>query len=254
LHAASQDVVRRLHNFVASAASLRDHTRAFYNADYKQGNLMPEYEVRVRAIFGEDPLAQFILNLRQYCQHYRSPHMNYTTVWDQGGAPSSTTAIIMKEDLLAFDGWNLQAKAYLETVADGVDVIAIAVAYRTKVLEFYEWFQTEQERIHRDELSAFGQREAELLRLQLLDKLDRCLRTLDPFDCGERSLFFHMFDRSDYDQLSKSPPRSADRADAAISIVRKRFDIDDALADKIRRVYTLPGFSYYEESPNALSA
>jgi hypothetical protein len=247
LHNVSQDVVRRLHNFVSAAASLRDHTRAFYNKHYKDGDLMPEYHEKKRVVFGEDPLAQFTLSLRKYCQHYRSPHMNYRTAWDPGGAPSSTTAIILKEDLLLFDGWNKQARSYLDQIEGGVDVLSIAKVYRTKVLSFYEWFQTEQERIHRDELEDFKAKEAELLRLQLEDKLDRCLSTGDSLDCSEQSLFLHMFLKRDYEQLSELQPRSRDRAELAISLVRERFDINDQLAAKLRNAYGQPGFAFYGE-------
>src|SRR4051812_25887440 len=45
------EVLRRLHNFVASAQSLIDHTRRFYQTMYEGDSLLPEYQERVNAEF-----------------------------------------------------------------------------------------------------------------------------------------------------------------------------------------------------------
>ncbi len=69
LNARGREVIRRLHNFVAAAMSLIDHTRRLYDKLYAGNNSFPDYKDRVERDFASDPLSQFVKCLRQYCQH-----------------------------------------------------------------------------------------------------------------------------------------------------------------------------------------
>jgi hypothetical protein len=245
LHSVSRDIVRRLHNFVAAAHSLREHALAIYNRRYKDANLMPEYSKRARSVFGNDPLAQFVMGLRRYCQHYRSPHMGFETAWPHDGSPPRRTAMILKEDLVTFEAWPAAAKQFITDIETGVDILQICRSYRMKVLEFYEWFQGHQESIHRDELARFRKKEAELLLLQLEDKLDRSLASPGSPHSSEQALFFHMFIRADFDKLLEVPPSSPSRPEAAIRLIEKRFPLPESVKAKIHSVYELQEFKFY---------
>ena len=61
----SYEVICRIHNFVAGAMSLVDHTRNLYEKLYPPKNLFPDYEERKKKDFIDDPLSQFIKGLRQ---------------------------------------------------------------------------------------------------------------------------------------------------------------------------------------------
>ena len=70
------DMLRPVHNFVASAATLIDHARILYNELYKPGNLMPSYPAKIAADFANDGISQFVKDLRNYCLHRRLPVMS----------------------------------------------------------------------------------------------------------------------------------------------------------------------------------
>ena len=245
LHRLSEDVVRRLHNFIAAVASLRDHTRRQYQKFYEAQGLMPEYEAKIESTFIEHPLSQFVQKLRIFIQHYKAPHITYLTAWNAPSTQPLRTAIISKEDLAQFDEWGPTAQQYLATIDRGVDILDATQKYRSKVLEFYEWFQTKQQEIHADDLREFGEKEGRLLRLQLEDKLDRCIAAPDPHHCAERTLFFHVFLMADYEQLQASPRNPAERALNAIGLLNTRMPTDDALRQKLERVYAQRGFVFY---------
>src|SRR5437870_888912 len=72
LYLVGYDIVRRIHNFVASVKSLVDHTRNTHRKLYKDTDLFPDYQERINTDFAHNPQSQFIQELREYAQHYRA--------------------------------------------------------------------------------------------------------------------------------------------------------------------------------------
>jgi hypothetical protein len=156
------EVTRLLHNFLAAAASLIDHARVFYRKMYRAENLMPDYQAKILAEFASDPLAQFIVCLRQYCLHYQTPvvfvsvSMNNIT----GVIGSGTT--LDKAKLLLFDNWNAAARKFLDQSPDSLDLVVICSTYYDKVKGFYIWFEAEQSRIHKGIFDYLNEMERQL--------------------------------------------------------------------------------------------
>lgn len=242
LHRVSLDVVRRMHNFLSAALSLREHALGMFNKYYRDHGLMPEYRDRVRKEFGEDPLAQFMIKLRVFFQHYQSPHMNYVTAWDEEGNAQRRAAIIRKEDLVEFDDWNEYSKQFVESIELGVDILDVAGRYRVKVLEFYKWFQLRQSEIHSEELEKFGKKEAELQRVQVEDRLERY--TVAPSDerNTERGLFFGIFTASEFIELEELGNEAKRRASRSVQLLEKHFPISEHMKEQVGDLYESPGF------------
>ena len=254
LHKVSEDIVRRLHNFVAAVLSLRDHTRRLYSKYYRKGDLIPEYEKISREAFADNPQAQFVQKLREYCQHYVSPLLSFQSAWNSGQERPVRTAVLRKDELLRFDGWNAAAKQHLNGSPDSIDFLVAMRNYHSQVLEFYTWFQSHQEQVHMDELSEFRKKEGELLRVQLEDKLDRCLTAKDEQKCSEGSLFFHIFTKPDFEKLALAPNSPGRRLKIALEILRQRFDVDAGLEDKLGEAYAMDTFGYYKPAQEGQSA
>lgn len=246
LHRVSEDIVRRLHNFVAAVLSLRDHTRRLYSKYYEEGGLIPDYERVAREAFADNPKAQFVQKLREYCQHYVSPLLSFQSAWNSGQKRPVRSAVLRKEELVRFKGWNAAAKQYLQDSTDSIDFLVAVRNYHSQVLEFYTWFQTHQERVHMDELSEFKKKEGELLRVQLEDKIDRCLAAKDERTCSEASLFFHIFTKPDFERLASAPRSPESRSDIVLKILKDRFDVHADLEGRLDEVYSLDVFGYYE--------
>jgi len=60
------EIVCLLHNYLASAKTLIDHTRILVEELYKNTDFWAEYEARKKETFIDSPLAQFVQNLRNY--------------------------------------------------------------------------------------------------------------------------------------------------------------------------------------------
>ncbi len=115
------DIIRKLHNFVASAQSLIDHVRRLHGKLYATSGRFPDYQPRVDRDFASDPLSQFVGGLRNYCQHYRSPDLSITTSVE--GSEMTRRVGLLREDLESFERWEPPAREYLATVEKEVDLL-----------------------------------------------------------------------------------------------------------------------------------
>lgn len=74
LHAIQLETVRHLHNFIAAALSLIDHSRRFQRKLFKGNETFNiEYQSEIDKRFKDKPLPTFIVCFRQYVQHYQTP-------------------------------------------------------------------------------------------------------------------------------------------------------------------------------------
>ena len=80
-------VLRHLHNTVAAALSLVDHTRVFYRKYYSSTQQIPDYQQQITTRFEEHGLTQFVICLRQFCQHYRNVMIASTIHVDNARGP-----------------------------------------------------------------------------------------------------------------------------------------------------------------------
>jgi hypothetical protein len=144
------EVIYLLHNFVAAAQSLVDHSRVVYGHLYGPANLMPAYQHEITARFVEDPLTQFVLGLRQMAQHYRLPTISLVQSFTRAssGGKLEVSLRLRVEDLRQFSGWKSAAKQFLDAAGEAVDLRETAARYHDQVMSFYEWFRQQQKTIH----------------------------------------------------------------------------------------------------------
>jgi hypothetical protein len=151
-HDGMNEIERLLHNFVAAALSLVDHTRVLYRQLYEPAGHLSQYQEKVDADFVEDPLTQFVIKLRQMAQHYRLPGLeNHTQMTDIKNGLVGTVRIQMRlkvDDLRKFDGWNVPANKFLDSAGPHIDLRDLIVAYHAHVTAFYEWFDQRQKEMH----------------------------------------------------------------------------------------------------------
>lgn len=237
LHAVYRDIVCYIHNYVASAMSLIDHSRNLYKKLYLPKKLFPDYQERVTAEFGKDPLAQFVVCLRQYCQHYKAPNISIQTTFPSGFNARPTRKVrLVLSDLQTFDSWNKGAKEYLKTVKEAVDVHDVVNAYRDKVMVFYQWAETRQNEIHAIDFQRFRAKEAELLLLQLDNHIESYFAFKGNYPMSKHDIFLDVLSSEDFMQLEQtSSPH--EQAQVAISLFEKKLALPDELKEKILRLY-----------------
>lgn len=148
-----REISRLLHNFVASAMSLIDHTRNIYRKLYEEENLFPEYQEQVDRKFVNSPIIQFVICLRQFAQHYRVPSISV----DMKLVPDVSyekKVNLSKSDLLEFTGWKKTAKEFLEDQGEKINLKEVIDLYHDEILSFYKWFFEKAQNIHKGDLQA----------------------------------------------------------------------------------------------------
>jgi hypothetical protein len=240
---ARAEVARLLHNFVAAAKSLVDHTRRLYNKMYKASGRFPDYQAQVDREFVQDPLVQFVQELREFCQHYKSPVIAIRQSFTNSGAgfTDQRTVFLQRKQLLAFDSWNATARKYLNSLGqENIDILAVTGAYREKITTFYHWFMRRQAEIHAEELGRLHEKKACLDALEVESSLNSCLNNLNIPDvnlCDEQNAFFPVSTMEFIQDLSKVGDDRIKRAARAIELLQARFPVSDRLKEKVERYY-----------------
>jgi hypothetical protein len=161
LEAIGFEVIRGIYNYTAAAISLVEHTRNLSRRLYGKNNLFPEYQERVDTDFTDDPLTGFIQDLRNYCQHYKSPFIIFRTTDDSDGRLVRRIGIPLSS-LQEYGKWKAPAKKFLATVLDKVDVMEVITTFHIKEIAFQDWFRSRQLEIHGDELKQLDDKKDEL--------------------------------------------------------------------------------------------
>lgn len=162
------ETVRMLHNFIASAFSLVDHTRVFCRDLYKEPHpFMSEYQTMVDSTFKVNPLAMFVKDFRQYVQHFQSPAIAIVSNLTDNPSDINARVVIAKDILLQFSGWNAPAKIYIEQIGKELDVQTMAEDYYSLVLGFYNWFQKRQQEVHKVEFEELEFLDKEIITAKL---------------------------------------------------------------------------------------
>ena len=78
---AEREIGRLLHNFVASAMTLRDHTRIFFEENYGRTPLGQLYDEKIKADIANDEVCRFIQDLRNYMLHRGFPQPQRHMSW-----------------------------------------------------------------------------------------------------------------------------------------------------------------------------
>ncbi|MGA4690139.1 hypothetical protein ACPCXD_07700 [Rhodococcus sp. AB351] len=154
------DLTRTFHNFLASAATLRDVQRMVHkklwpekppkdpNKKKKSGEPkktiweLGVWDPKIEEIYGKDEF-KFLLDLRNYAVHYTLPvPLTSTEIkWEKGGPIFHRNDLYLnKETLLKSDSWTERSKTYLDSQPDRIDFLSIVEDYSQSVRKFYQWF------------------------------------------------------------------------------------------------------------------
>ncbi len=150
LNDAIQELSRRLHNFVAAAVSLIEHTENLHNDLYNRNRVFQDYWLERRREFDEDPLAQFVEKLRNYCAHFAVAVPIYQIRMErgtEGSQPSTDMFTLLKvSDLRRYPKWNAKARAFMDG-KETIDLVEVIDQYTDKVKSFYDWYWQRQQEV-----------------------------------------------------------------------------------------------------------
>ncbi|MCD6566697.1 MAG: hypothetical protein J7K53_12230 [Bacteroidales bacterium] len=143
-----QDKINRLlHNFLASAKTLIDHTRIFIKRHYTGTVIQKLYTQKIKDEFRDDGLSKFIQDLRNFILHNGLP---YTGLMLQ---PDLETTVFLNRDLmLDWDNWTTLSKRYLSSQPEKIRIYNFVEAYIHKVDAFNQWLNLEIKKYHKKDL------------------------------------------------------------------------------------------------------
>jgi hypothetical protein len=149
-----REFARVFHNYLSSVYTLIGHTRVFLKHLGNQ-TFNSEYEKRKQDLLNNNVIA-FTKDLRDYGQHYgmsmfaASLQLEKVTNFEP-----SLTMNLQKKELLKWDGWTQQAKAYLSKQPDGIDIKIVTNEYQLDIRKFYEWFHRRLSELYSSEIAEY---------------------------------------------------------------------------------------------------
>jgi hypothetical protein len=156
------EVTRLLHNFLAGAQSLVDHTRVFKDKMYKGHGFKKVYQDKVDRDLKHSPIVCFVQDLRNYVLHKQLPIASATLSIKGGGgtitAFDSTVKLDVNE-LREWNKWKPESRVYLDSLDDKVQIREVVEMYEGAIRAFYQWFGEQQAQVHLSEFAELGRLE-----------------------------------------------------------------------------------------------
>lgn len=237
LHTFLKEVARLLHNYVAAAQSLLDHTRRHHQALYEDSRLFPEYNDEVNRRFATNRLATFVKGLRQYCQHYEFPPVA-SVLSPSAGEPGYSSRISLDSDKLReFSGWKAPAKEFLKDAGDTIDLLEVIDDHHKMVVDFHRWLESRQREIHARDFQRVAEKQREIESLDIRDTLRSVLASFPDGPWDPDDYFRYILSPAQWAELNSYPPDSLERCDRLIAFIQTRADIGDDLKSQIRSLY-----------------
>ncbi len=138
-----------MHNYLASAKTLVEHTRKFVRKHYSGTDFEKEYDAKVDAVF-HNPFCAFMMDMRDFYLHNGLP-MSSASLHFKRDKPLETSIILDVASLRKWDGWDPEARKFLETLGKEVVLEDLVLRYASLVTTFYEWFARKLQDFHANE-------------------------------------------------------------------------------------------------------
>ncbi len=145
-----REVIRRLHNYVASVGTLVDHTRILIRK-YEGTPTHTEYETR-RLDAISNNVVPFVSKLRNYVLHVGVPSIGIQFRVDHGS--ESVTIFLDRDAALTWKDWPASARAYLESKPSQLSLIEVIEEYAAVIEDLYRWLYDQFPTLHDADIAA----------------------------------------------------------------------------------------------------
>jgi hypothetical protein len=142
---AHREVARRIHNFVASAKTLVDHTRVFMEEHYDKTSIWPTFNREIEKRFSNNQLVKFVHDLRNYMVHRGLPNSEMFIQYSKNPehpddiAQITTGVQINTEKLMEWDRWTVLARSYIDKLEGKLPIKEIVIEYVSQIEAFEKW-------------------------------------------------------------------------------------------------------------------
>jgi hypothetical protein len=166
-----KEVLRLFHNYLASAKTLIDLTRAAVQAHLVNAVVRHEYDRRVTVLFGNDPLSGFLQDLRNFLLHRQLPLVMpkpQLGVDTDGEILSFSMALAIRRDqLLGWNNWSARSREYLSHCDEEIELGPLVDGYYSAVSSFHSWLHLAIREEFEDELQQLAEMQDELHALMV---------------------------------------------------------------------------------------
>lgn len=129
-----------LHNYIASVIALADHTSKVADR-VLQGENHSLYRGEYNTRFRKDPRSSFVRGLRNYLLHRALPITSGSFHFEKDG-PFTHAIMLSVEALADDDGWNPEARRFMDEAGKGLDIYDALLAHYNDTRSFQKWFET----------------------------------------------------------------------------------------------------------------
>ncbi|MEX1014107.1 MAG: hypothetical protein WDZ80_03020 [Candidatus Paceibacterota bacterium] len=231
-----REVSFRLHNFVASAISLRDHSRKVYTKVYENKGQFEEYDKRVKQTFVDNGVIQFVHKLREMCQHYHLPRVSAEL---KVGEKTEMTLFIYKSELLLYKSWKSTAKKFINSHEKKIDLLQVTKEYYYQITSFHDWVKEEFIEMYSEEIKRVNSIQDEINQKKkrlIINELEEVFE-LEKHERLDRLKFVlsGCLTGPDLQDLYKLEEKPRTWVIKGINKLQKYFDVPQFLVEKIEK-------------------
>jgi len=150
------EILRLLHNYLASAKSLVEQTRVVIHSWYKETNFLNEYKSQVVSRFKNNTMVGFVEELRNFNLHYSIPitHATFSVQRNEktGQDTIDHSFVLIKSSLLNWSGWTKKGKPFLRDSDEQIDIGNLVDQYYKQIFDFHFWLINRLQEIHKEDL------------------------------------------------------------------------------------------------------
>jgi hypothetical protein len=227
-----REVKRRLYYCTSAVMTLVDIARNFSRRCHVDG-----LQDKRNEIFSTPGLHEFLQNLRNFSTHWRIAQANWQINFDRQSGVRTAHFIIAKEELLAWDGWVVKAREYIQQSGDSIDLLKVFTQYKKHVQQYYNWHKGAVLDQHASSLQRFFEykrmHEGLLQYMKWNMILSHAPSDLNPY----QYLAQHLTD-SQIEIVLSHQHRSEQQVDALIKLIDLHEICDENLKSKLMKVFS----------------
>jgi hypothetical protein len=204
---------------------------------------MEDYQAEFDKRFKDDPIANFVKDFRNYCQHYKMPRIGSSVLFEgeKNDRPRSVLNL-SKTDLLQYGRWRANSKKYLKEQPEQISVVTFVDKYYDNVMSFVNWFRAKQGIIHGEECRKVNAMQ-KAIDDRLLSELVPTVRARWQLFKGGNSLqsleqaFVSYLSAEEWKELDANDSDLCKRCDFMIKTLKKKDVTDDEFLEELRLKY-----------------
>ena len=231
-------VRRGIFSASSSAMALVEHSRRISGAVE-----IPGYEDRVCEQFSSWEVHLFIQGLRNFSVHRSIAVANWQVSYEFKTGVAEIQFLLHPESLLAHKDWKPDARKYIASQTNGIDVEATFKVYSERVREFQEWMLNSIRRENGNLLETYLYYRNIIRGLASYNSFNLLLNAVNSKVRENPEAYLDRYlDQEQLDIVLSTPAHSEERVDRIIGFLDNYRICDDDLRRKAMALFGVPGF------------